>query len=105
MAVPLVCSSRLGCWKHGSAGRSRCEHCGTGRETGVSPDRYCYVCSFDKPPGMLGGTANGLKGKTDSKVHGANMGPIWCRQDPDGPHVGPMNFAIWECIMHNGNIT
>ena len=31
----------------------------------------------------------------DSKVHGANMGPIWGRQDPDGPHVGPMNFAIW----------
>ena len=31
----------------------------------------------------------------DSKVHGANMGPIWGRQDPDGHHVGPMNFAIW----------
>ena len=31
----------------------------------------------------------------DSKVHGANMGPIWGRQDPGGPHVGPMNFAIW----------
>ena len=22
----------------------------------------------------------------DSKVHGANMGPIWGRQDPGGPH-------------------
>ena len=32
----------------------------------------------------------------DSKVHGANMGPIWGGQDPGGPHVGPMNFAIWE---------
>ena len=32
----------------------------------------------------------------DSKVHGANMGPIWSQQDPDGPHVGPMNFAIWD---------
>ena len=31
----------------------------------------------------------------DSKVYGANMGPIWGRQDPGGPHVGPMNFAIW----------
>ena len=30
----------------------------------------------------------------DGKVHGANMGPIWGRQDPDGPHVGPMNLAI-----------
>ena len=26
------------------------------------------------------------------------MGPIWGRQDPGGPHVGPMNFAIWEVI-------
>ena len=24
------------------------------------------------------------------------MGPIWGRQDPGGPHVAPMNFAIWE---------
>ena len=24
----------------------------------------------------------------NSKVHGANMGPIWGRQDPDGPHAG-----------------
>ena len=35
----------------------------------------------------------------DSKVHGANMGPIGGRQDPGGPHVGPMNFAIWGCIV------
>ena len=32
----------------------------------------------------------------DSKVHGAIIGPIWGRQDPGGPHVGPMNFAIWN---------
>ena len=32
----------------------------------------------------------------DSKVRGANMGPIWGRQDPGGPHVGPMNVVIWE---------
>ena len=32
----------------------------------------------------------------DSKVHGANMEPIWGRQDPGGPHVGPMNLAIWD---------
>ena len=38
---------------------------------------------------------NGLQVFPDSKVHGANMGPIWGRQDPSGPHVGPMNFAIW----------
>ena len=32
----------------------------------------------------------------DSKVRGANMGPIWGRQDPGEPHVGPMNFVILE---------
>ena len=32
----------------------------------------------------------------DGKAHVANMGPIWGRQDPGGPHVGLMNFAIWE---------
>ena len=35
----------------------------------------------------------------DSKVHGANMGPIWGRQDPGGPHVDPMNFANWDVIL------
>ena len=35
----------------------------------------------------------------DSKVHGANMGPIWGRQDPGGPHVGPMNFVLWDPIL------
>ena len=35
----------------------------------------------------------------DSKVHGANIGPIWGRQDPGGPHVGPMNFAKWDTMM------
>ena len=36
--------------------------------------------------------------KPDSKVHGADMWLIWGRHDPGGPHVGPMNFAIWEHI-------
>ena len=34
----------------------------------------------------------------NSKVNGANMGPIWGRQDPGGLHIGIMNFAIWEYI-------
>ena len=34
----------------------------------------------------------------DSKFHGASMGPIWGQQDPGGPHVGPMNFAIWVAV-------
>ena len=28
------------------------------------------------------------------------MGPIWGRQDPVGPNVGPMNFAIWVSIQN-----
>ena len=35
----------------------------------------------------------------DDKVHGASMGPIWGRQDTGGPHVGPMNFAIWRGLV------
>ena len=38
----------------------------------------------------------------DSKVHGAIMGPIWGRHDPGGPHVGPMNFAIWGASLSVG---
>ena len=34
-----------------------------------------------------------------SMVHCANMGPIWGRQDPGGPHGGPMNFAIWKITI------
>ena len=34
----------------------------------------------------------------DSKVHGANMGPDWGRQDPGGPHVCPMNPVIWVVL-------
>ena len=32
----------------------------------------------------------------DNNFHGANMGPTWALSAPDGPHVGPMNLAIWE---------
>ena len=35
----------------------------------------------------------------DSKVHGANMGPIWGWQDPVGPHVGPINLVIWVGVV------
>ena len=33
-------------------------------------------------------------GFSDGKARWANMGPTWGRQDPDGPHFGPMNLAI-----------
>ena len=40
-----------------------------------------------------------LKQPSDSKVHGANMRPIWGRQDPGGPHVGPISLAIWAHVV------
>ena len=44
-------------------------------------------------------TSGDLKVMTpDSKIHGANMGPIWVLSAPDGPHVGPMNFTILDVI-------
>ena len=38
----------------------------------------------------------------DNKVHGANTGPTWDRQDPAGPHVGHVNLAIrvWLLLSH-----
>ena len=42
---------------------------------------------------------NGVAGAgrtPDSKVNRATMGPIWGRQDPDGPHGGHMNLAFWD---------
>ena len=36
----------------------------------------------------------------ESKVHGANMGPIWGRQDPGGPHVVPWTLLSgWSFVM------
>ena len=40
----------------------------------------------------------------DSKVYGANMGSTWGRQDPVGPHVGPMNLAIWGFTLLRASI-
>ena len=43
-----------------------------------------------------GGDDGGNGTRRDSKAHGAYMGPIWGRQDTVGPHVGPMNLAIYS---------
>ena len=49
--------------------------------------------------GCISGMYSMLYGVPDSKVHGASMGPIWGWQDPGGPHVGPMNLAIWGTFV------
>ena len=36
------------------------------------------------------------KWNPNNKVHGDNMGPTWVLPVPCGPHVGPMNLAIWD---------
>ena len=41
----------------------------------------------------------------DGKVHGDNVGPTCGRQDPGGPHVGPMNFAIWVGTLPSSQVT
>ena len=53
---------------------------------------YCGACFFPNCS------------SPDCKVHGTYMGPTWGRQDPGGPHVGPMNLAIREvsCLATTG---
>ena len=41
----------------------------------------------------------------DSKIHGANNGPICVLSAPDGPHVGPMNFAIREVVRRESMLS
>ena len=35
----------------------------------------------------------------DSKAHRDNMGSIWGQQDPDRPHVGPMQENSFENVV------
>ena len=44
-------------------------------------------------------TLRSFKTSLKTRFIGTYMGPIWGRQDPGGPHVVPMNFAIWEGIF------
>ena len=36
----------------------------------------------------------------DSKIHGANVGPTFGRQERGGPHVGHTNLAIWVYLIY-----
>ena len=53
---------------------------------------HCWGCCILGASSVLG------RATPDSKVHGASMGPTWERQDPGGPHVGPMNLVIWDML-------
>ena len=51
--------------------------------------------------GMVCNRLHLIESFPDRKVHGANVGPTWGRQDPGWSHVGPMNLAIWELCPPN----
>ena len=61
-----------------------------------------YLC-IDHPDVVIIVPVDALASKDyyipDSKVHVANTGPIWGRQDPGGAHVGLMNFALWYVLL------
>ena len=61
----------------------------------IPPVVYWLACHHNSCRGPYTGTI------PDSKVHGANMGPIWVLSAPGGPHVGPMNYAIWDVISNH----
>ena len=64
---------------------------------GISRQHVEYAGHSCKP--MSTSSCDDIQLVPDSKFHGANMGPIWVRQDPGGPHVGPMNLAIWGVFI------
>ena len=69
---------------------------------------------FEAPPWSLRRHRNAMEQRVvwsvtwdttpDSKVHGANMGSIWGWYDPGGPHVVPMNLAIWVYNVHGTSV-
>ena len=61
----------------------------------LTPNNASYILGCDDTGGCKIMVDMGDIDNPESKVHGANMGPIWGRQNPGGPYVGPMNFAIW----------
>ena len=77
----------------------------------VQQHLYTYIHSYECTNTYLHGvkgicTVYGLDKinvgiNPDSKAHGTNMRPIRGRQDLGGPHVGPMNFAIWETFYYH----
>ena len=81
-----VNSSHKGQWRGALMFSLICAWTETGANNGDAADFRRYRVYFD--------VIVMQEGYPDRKVHGACMGPTWGRQDPGGPHVGPMNLAI-----------
>ena len=69
--------------------------------TCVPGEPHPQACPYTPSVANGGSVFTVLYGILDSKVHGANRGPTWDRQDPGGSQVGPMNLAkslgcCWE---------
>ena len=63
-----------------------------------------YTCVVEcRTVALMERLARSMQPYPDSKVHGANMGPIWGLQDTGGPHVDPMNFAICVCMYNQSD--
>ena len=75
----------------------------------LNPNSYIFKQEKCRPfclglnvlKGITGlGHADGAHHKIpNSKVHGVIMGPTWVLSSPGGPHVGPMNLAIWDTLQ------
>ena len=60
----------------------------------------------NRTPKLTNGTQNLLPWASygvypESKVHGANVGPIWVLSAPGRPHVGPINLALRGILLIN----
>ena len=57
-------------------------------DTGIKVSKCIHISGLRQPD----------KNVPDTKVHRAHMGSTWGRQDPGGPHVEYVNFAIWVTL-------
>ena len=72
----------------------------------ITSHSFCWIWIFTYALTSMAVCIQCKHGYRDSKVHVANMGPIWGRQDPGGPVVDPMNFVIWlitSLLINNVN--
>ena len=94
----LVCAWIIGWLNNGEAGDLRCHH--THYDITIMCEMkhewYWSMCMTTLQVHMAWclNSINFVLIFPYSKVHGANMGPIWVLSAPDGPCVGPMNLAI-----------